>query len=183
MVCGPVFLRRKWRLLEQITREVAGHLDTENGPIVNQKKGRKAQPHFRTTAPLYEKAAEHNLKHAHTDIFTHECKHTRTHRRRLISPTDTHARSRTLEHKIHKRAQTQCTNTKRTSWQSRWAPFRVELKAVSKPVLLGRGGVRQPAEAPARCPRVARVTRGLLPCHCLDQRDPLLSSRRWQHWS
>lgn len=36
------------------------------------------------------------------------------------------------------------------------------------------------AQAPARAPRVARVTLGLLPCHSLDQKGPLLSSGRWQ---
>lgn len=77
-------------------------------------------------------------------------------------------------------AQTQCTNTKQMSPQSRWSPFRVELKASAKQAPPGRRGVHQPAKAPARCPRVARVTLGLLPSHCLDQRGPLLSSRRWQ---
>lgn len=145
-----------------------------------QKKRKKAQPHFRIIVSLYKKKGLHTHIFSHAQTLTYGCVHTR--RLFLIFLPHTRAWSCTLVHKIHKQAQMQYTNTKQMSSQSRWAPFCVELKASAKPVPLGRGGVHQPAEAPAWCPRVARVTLGLLPSHCLDQRGPLLSSRRWQQW-
>ena len=163
-------------LLKDISSEVVGHHKLASNCEPKKKGGKKAQPHFRIIVSLYiyKKKASHTLTHAHTDISSHA--QTLVHTRTSLNLSDTHTRAC----KIHKQTQMQCTNTKQMSSQSRWAPLCVELKASAKPVPLGRGGVHQPAEAPAWCPRVARVTLGLLPSHCLDQRGPLLSSRRWQ---
>lgn len=145
------------------------------------KKEITTQPHFGIVVSLYEKGVSHTCTHRYVQSCTntHIWMRTQAHRRLLIFHTHTRTHMRGYAHRIHKEAQMQCTKTK----QSRWAPFCVELKAFAKPVPLGRGGVHQPAQAPAWSPRVARVTLGLLPCHCLDQRGPLLSSRRWQQWS
>lgn len=166
----------------EISRGVVGHQNFKYTVIVGCKKGKRAQSHFRIIVSLYKKAVTRS--HVSTHRFTQSCtnRHTTTNTcGASLNLFDTHLRGHAHFHtKYTSGAQMTCTNTKQMSSQSRWAPFCVELKASAKPVPLGRGGVHQPAEATARCPRVARVTLGLLPCHCLDQRGPMLSSRRWQ---
>lgn len=78
----------------------------------------------------------------------------------------------------HAHLLTKSTNKhKRSAQPQRECPHKVdELHSVSNrkhlqsQFPLDRRGVHQPAKAPARCPRVARVTLGLLPCHCLAQK-------------
>lgn len=136
------------------------------------RKNKTTWPHFSISFHLCQQLLVH----------AHKLKSVRTGRPLLIFLTHTCGCSCTFACEIHIEAHMQCTNTKQMSSQSRWAPFCVESKASAKPVALGRGGVHQPAEAPAWCPRVARVTLGLLPSHCRDQKGPLLSSGRWQQW-
>ena len=148
-----------------------------------REREKKAQPHFRIIVSLCKKRKKkqlHTPSRVHTQIYS--VTHSHTNGPPPLNLSGTHPctlarKTHTNKHKMQVHG-----HKSEMSSQSRWAPFCVELKASAKPVPLGRGGVHQPAEAPARCPRVARVTLGLLPCHCLDQRGPLLSSRRWQQW-
>lgn len=150
-----------------------------------------SQAHFRIIGCLFKKEKKkkgislmHLHMHAPICSVMHRKKKNKTRRHNtqmsLIFGAQTHARWRTLARRRTHRTGTNAASKHKAEWMS---PHSVSnCKRSQKPVPLGRGGVHQPAQAPARSPRVARVTLGLLPCHCLDQRGPVLSSRRWQRW-
>lgn len=77
----------------------------------------------------------------------------------------------------HTQPDKQHTNAARKHKAKSMSPVLCRIESICK---ASSSRSRRRAQAPARSPRVARVTLGLLPCHSLDHKCPLLSSGRWQ---